>query len=263
MLFNSPVKHNADNKTIDLRDLQYTQILRNDISYNYAGLTVGAAIGVHESAFSIVESLHLKKDTQILVLGAGAGAFDQRLLDNGFSNITAIEFVRKTYKVSGTKLYDLDLNQNFSHLGKYELIVALEIIEHLENQFHFIREIKKSLTITGHLILSSPHVESSFARVKYFLLGKLHFFSYEELYWTGHINPIFRHILDFNLAQSGLKILKVLGNNQTMWFDLIFKYPIFSMRFVYIFAYLISMLEFKKGKEHNQNINIFLIGHQN
>jgi len=261
MLFDKMNQYQLKTDSKNLKDLQHTNGKRLDehLGYNCSGIPIYCAPGIHEAAFSMVEDLHLKKDSQILILGAGAGAFDQRLLDHGFSNITAVEFIKDVYKVSGTKLYDLDLNQDFAHLGKYELVVALEIIEHLENQFHFIREIKKSLTSTGHLILSSPNVESSFARVKYFLLGRLHFFSYEELYWTGHINPIFRHILDFNLAQSNLKILEIQGDG-SLWGNLIFKYPNFIMRFIYFFFYLVSCLEIRKGKEHNHNINIFLIG---
>jgi len=235
---------------------------RHTTVYNYAGIPIYGAAGIHETAFSLVEDLHLKKDSPILILGAGPGAFDQRLLDHGFSNITAVEFIKESYRVSGTKLHDSDLNQDFSHLGKYDLIIALEIIEHLENQFHFIREIKKSLTSTGYLILSSPNAESSFSRIKYFLLAKLQYFSQEELLLTGHINPIFRHILDFNLSQSGLKILKVLGNDN-VWKEMIWKHVNLFVRFVSIFLYLLSFLELRRNLEHNQTINIFLIGNKN
>ena len=251
-------------QSLDLRDVQHTNDNRfgENLGYNYKNIPIHCVMGIHEAAFSLVESLNLKKDSQILILGAGSGAFDQRLLDNGFSNITAVEFIKDVYKISGTKLFDLDLSQDFSHLGQYDLVIAIEIIEHLENQFHFIREIKKLLTSTGHLILSTPNAESSFARIKYFIVGELQFF-HEDLYLSGHISPIFRHVLDFNLSQSGLKIIKVLGNGN-LWKRLIFlKYKNIFMIFFCFLLYLISFLELRKDKEHNQNINIFLIGHSN
>ena len=150
--------------------------------------------------------MKLPKNASILVLGAGGGAFDKRLLNHGYTNITSVDLIKENYKVTGTTFKECNLNEDFFVLGTFDAIIALEVIEHLENQFHFMRCIKKCLRQGGALYLSTPNVESTFSRAKFYLFGRLHFFSKEELYGTGHITPIFNHILTFNVEQAGLRI---------------------------------------------------------
>ncbi len=83
--------------------------------------------------------------------------------------------------MKGINFIPFDLNEDFSKLGKFDAIIALEIIEHIENQFHFIRCIKKLLSDKGILFLSTPNVESTFSRAKFYFFGRLHFFSKEPL----------------------------------------------------------------------------------
>ena len=49
---------------------------------------------------------------------------------------------------------------------KYDLIIAIELIEHIENPFHFVREIAKSLNPNGQAILTSPNILSIRSRFR-------------------------------------------------------------------------------------------------
>lgn len=178
----------------------------------YDSIPIFAAPNIHESAFHCFSESNLKKDASILILGAGGGAFDKRLLNHGYTNITSVDLIKENYKVTGTTFKEFDLNTDFSVLGRFDAIIALEVVEHIENQFHFMRCIKKMLNKGGALYLSTPNVESTFSRAKFYFFGRLHFFSKEELYGTGHITPIFKHILEFNLDQADLKIEKRFTN---------------------------------------------------
>lgn len=180
--------------------------------YNYKNIPIFCSSGVHEKIFEDFSSLNKNKNIKILVLGSGAGAFEQRLLDNNYRDITSVEFIPENFMIKETKLLSLDLNQDFSDIGKFDAVFAIEIIEHLENQFHFIRCVKKLLKSDGVFYLSTPSVENTFARIKYLLMGILPWFSPEQLTGTGDISPIFNHILKFNLAQSNLKIEKYFTN---------------------------------------------------
>lgn len=221
-----------------LKDLQH-KIHSKDVSkvYNYNGIPIFSTDGIHETVFQSFLMSVLPKDAPILVLGAGAGAFDQRLLDHGYTNITSTELLPENYLVKGTKIMECDLNKDFSHLGKFKCIIALEIIEHLENQFHFVRCVKNCLLPDSIFYLSTPNVENTFSRAKFYTLRKLHFFSNEELYCTGHITPIFEHIFKFNLEQSNLKIEEYFTNGNiwprlfrsvSIWTPLHFLFFIFS-----------------------------------
>lgn len=223
--------------------------------YSYGGIPILSTDGIHEKSFTALEAERIPKNSAVLILGAGAGAFDKRLLDNDYTNITSVEFVEGTHKVSGVTLLQRDLNDDFSDLGHFKAIIALEIIEHLENQFHFLRQIENILEKDGLLILSSPNVENNFSRLKFFLSGKLEWFGGEELFKTGHINPIFSHIFQFNLSRTKLYIVKKI-ENKSIWFGSLFKHKHLKIKVMYVILYLLSFFSLKKD---SNDINIFLI----
>jgi hypothetical protein len=217
--------------------LQNIQQKKLETKNNFEGVPIFAAGGIHEKAFGLLNKEKINKDDPILILGSGAGAFDKRLISNGYSNITSVEFVEGVHMVNGVKLLNRDLNKDFTDIGRFKAIVALEIIEHLENQFHFIRQISQMFVDKdSFLILSTPNIESDFSRLKYFVFGRLHFFGPEELVGTGHINPIFENILKFNLSLSNLQIIKT-ESNHSIWKDL-FEYGNLLIRFFYFIFYI-------------------------
>jgi 2-polyprenyl-3-methyl-5-hydroxy-6-metoxy-1,4-benzoquinol methylase len=195
---------------MNIKDLQHKT---GDSGFGeYDSIPIFAAPNIHESAFACFSETKLPHSASILVLGSGGGAFDKRLLNHGYTNITSVDLIKENYKVTGTTFKEFDLNTDFSVLGTFDAIIALEVIEHIENQFHFMRCVKKMLKPHGALYLSTPNVESTFSRAKFYFFGRLHFFSKEELYGTGHITPVFKHILEFNLSQAGLRIEKRFTN---------------------------------------------------
>ena len=154
-------------------------------------------------------------------------------------------------------MLSIDLNSDFSNLGKFDLIFAIEIIEHLENQFNFIRCVKRNLKDAGIFYLSTPNVENTFARMKYCLTGILNWFRPDQLTGTGHINPIFQHIFIFNLQQSNLKIERYFTNDN-VWRRAI-KNPKLLNKITYC---LIFIFTFLMKKRDNFDIKIFRIANK-
>ncbi len=226
--------------------------------YNYDGVPIFCTEGIHEGIFKQLVSRFKDKNTEILVLGSGSGAFEKRLLNHGYTKITSVEFVPENFTVEGTTFLPLDLNTDFSQIGMFDAIVAIEVIEHLENQFHFMRCIKKLLNPKGYFYLSTPNVEHTFSRIKFFLIGRLHWFSEQDLKATGHISPIFDHILKFNLEQSNLRIEKAF-TNANIWSKVLL-HPNWLLKIVYFVTFLISAPV--KNKNDNE-INLFEIVHTN
>ncbi len=239
-----------------LKDIQH-KIGSTDAVYanHYKGVPIFSAHGIHERIFESFTQCNLPKVSSILILGAGAGAFDKRLLDHGYTNITSTEFVPESYMVTGTTFLPFDLNEDFSVLGKFDAIIALEIIEHLENHFHFIRCVKNCLNEDGVFYLSSPNAESTFSRAKFFMLGRLHFFSKEELYKTGHINPVFDHILKFNLDQNNLVIEKVFTNSN-VWSQVFKQTKSLAVKVVYGIFFVLALCMRNRS---NNDINLYKI----
>ena len=167
-------------------------LLRKKERYlSYKGLKRETSIMVHETVFELVNR-YCDTNSRILDIGAGSGAFVKLLRDHGFSNVDALEINQEKFKES-VKLYSIDLNSNFS--GKinnmYDCIVAIEVIEHLENPINFLRECSKILNDGGYLILSTPNIHSLKSRSKLFLYGDLAFFEKENYSSKfGHTYPL-------------------------------------------------------------------------
>jgi 2-polyprenyl-3-methyl-5-hydroxy-6-metoxy-1,4-benzoquinol methylase len=170
--------------------------------------------GLHEACFKQIKNF--AKDSRILVLGSGGGAFDQRLVDNGFTNVTSLDFRPDFFRATGTSFVEKDLNENFSDLGTFDLIVAIELIEHLENPAHFMRNISKCLHQNGSLLVTTPNIESGPSRVAFLTMGTLSFFTEEDMYGSGHISPLLHHIFAFHVKNAGL-IIKIHTSNRNAW----------------------------------------------
>ena len=67
--------------------------------------------GLHQKVFNEFLLLEESKNVSILILGAGEGAFDQRLIDYGFDNIMSID-VRDYYKAKKKKGVISGINKN-------------------------------------------------------------------------------------------------------------------------------------------------------
>ncbi len=181
----------------------------------YKGIPIFAGYKLHETSFKIFTKYCKDTNARILVLGAGAGAFDQRLIDHNFKNILAVEYHKEIYRPDA-EVVSRDLNEDFNDLGLFDVVIAIEIIEHIENHFHFVRQIKDLLKDDGVALITTPNVESPISRIKFFLRGDLSCFTPHEISDTGHINPIFKNIFVAHLKSCGLRLREV-AYSTTLW----------------------------------------------
>lgn len=171
----------------------------------YKGIPIYAGYNLHQKSFEVFTKYVPDKSARILILGAGSGAFDQRLIDNGYNNLLAVEYHKDLY-IPKSEVISLDLNKDFDNLGKFDAIVAMELIEHLENHFHFLRQLKSVLNHDGTVLITTPNVESKISRIKFFLRGDLSYFTKKEVTDTGHINPLFKYIFETHLNAMGMEL---------------------------------------------------------
>ena len=78
------------------------------------------------------------------------------LVDNLYTQNIWLNRARKNYYKCPTNFIVSDFEKEFPE-GKWDVIVAFEIIEHLENPDFFLDNIKKALVPGGILIFSLPH----------------------------------------------------------------------------------------------------------
>jgi 2-polyprenyl-3-methyl-5-hydroxy-6-metoxy-1,4-benzoquinol methylase len=174
---------------------------------HYQGLPILAdASDVHELAMDMLQD-HLRPDARILDVAAGAGAFSRRLLDHGFGQVEALELREEAFAVPGVPVHPLDLNGAWSEQlpVRFDALVGLEVIEHLENPWHFTRQCSAALSPGGLLLLSTPNIESSRSRIEFLLTAEFRFFRAKDYVDCGHITPMTARQVERTAVQAGLQ----------------------------------------------------------
>jgi SAM-dependent methyltransferase len=111
------------------------------------------------------------------------------------------------------KFKKANLNENIPY-GKnhFDYLVAIEVLEHLENTHHFIREARRVLKRGGELILTTPNITNIFSRIKFFLNGEFFTFGKRERESPrGHITPVPFWKLQQVLRENNFEILSLTG----------------------------------------------------
>ena len=102
------------------------------------------------------------KSLEILDLGCGGGLTCEPLARLG-ANVTGVDFVKKNIEVARIHAEKSNLKINYINgdidkinlKKKYDVILILEVLEHLDNYEKLIIDIKKNLKPNGILILST------------------------------------------------------------------------------------------------------------
>ena len=170
---------------------------------------------IENKVLNIIKSNVTDKKIRILELTPGEGRLTKLLLENGYTNIEALDINPENFKVEGVTCHRGDLNFPLPFESDlFDLIISVEGIEHLEHQYQFANEIHRVLKKGAFTILSTPNIVNFASRLRFLLTG---FYSLAERpssefhkNWViEHIYPItfwqLRHILHTN----GLFIKKI------------------------------------------------------
>jgi predicted SAM-dependent methyltransferase len=100
--------------------------------------------------------------------------------------------IRLASTFPGADFKRVELNEPFSRQfdRSFQLIVATDVIEHLDSPRQFLREVHALLETDGWLALSFPNVASSQGRLKFLLKGELWGFGERNYRLQRHISPI-------------------------------------------------------------------------
>lgn len=138
----------------------------------------------------------------LLDVGAGDGSLSARMRDKGFT-VTAVDLVTTDFHPVGIAIHSADLNEGipFSD-GEFGVVVATEIIEHLENPWFFIREMYRITRPGGVAVVSTPNLANIYTRAWYALTGRLYNFLDAAYHDIGHITPV--HLWNLERMVEGL-----------------------------------------------------------
>jgi len=163
---------------------------------------------IHDTVLELVNR-YVEKNGEILDLGAGEGEFTRRLIAANY-NAHAVDGLDIHWKNPEIPLLLADLDKDFvAELSvdgkKYDAIVAIEIIEHLENPFAFLRQCAGLLKPNGLLFVTSPNVESITSRIIFLYTGRLIAFGKGETLRPAHITPLFKWKFDLGFEEAGFE----------------------------------------------------------
>lgn len=87
--------------------------------------------------------------------------------------------------------------------AKADIIVFLEVIEHINNPVLALKNINDVLKPGGLLILSTPNPEWSRSKIEFILRGEMTMFTQNDLNVNHHVYPAIPKILKYQLEQLG------------------------------------------------------------
>ncbi|HSZ58006.1 MAG TPA: class I SAM-dependent methyltransferase [Tepidisphaeraceae bacterium] len=175
----------------------------------FAGLGGRCAPGTHEAAADLI-CHHVDKSASVLDLAAGTGAFLARLSELGFTGLSAVELDPHSFGFPSVTPRAIDLNAVFGKEfdRQFDLITAIEIIEHLDSPRHFLKQIWELLKPDGHLVVSTPNIAHWFGRVRFALHGEHRYFRERDYHWHRHISPISDLHMRLMLKEIGFDLLE-------------------------------------------------------
>jgi SAM-dependent methyltransferase len=150
---------------------------------------------------------------RVLDLAAGRGELSERLVARGH-DVVAVERYLEQFRAN-VPLIDADLNQRWPFEdASFDITMAVEILEHLENPRGFFRELARILKPRGVAVVSTPNITSAMSRAMFVTAGQWDLFfnhpwrlrdPYSE-HVQGHITPLPAWLLSHHARDAGLEV---------------------------------------------------------
>jgi 2-polyprenyl-3-methyl-5-hydroxy-6-metoxy-1,4-benzoquinol methylase len=140
--------------------------------------------------------------------GAGVGNLTRRLFRMGvFQQVFAVDLLPAPTDLNVSKWLQQDLNEPIpGYDGYFDVVIASEVIEHLENPRFTTRELYRLCRPGGHVIITTPNNESILALLALAIRG--HFVHFDKAWYPGHITALVRKDLRRILLEAGFQPLE-------------------------------------------------------
>lgn len=177
----------------------------------YAGHVIAAAPGTHQAVMDCLTVHAPDRRLRILDIGCHTGALIARLRDAGYEQIAGTDLTKK-FDGEPFHFTPADLNEPFHDLFNgqiFDIIIASEVIEHLDNPRDFLRQAHRLLSDEGIVVITTPNVGFFEGRLKFLLTGELWGFGEKNYRLQRHISPITIEQTPLLLQECGYDLLEL------------------------------------------------------
>lgn len=179
---------------------------------SFGDIVQGGYADAHATNVALLRDL-VPGGGRVLDVGAWHGAFSARLKTEGFA-VEACDLDPREFRADGVICHAVDLNSAASRdaflvqrAGAYDVVAALEIIEHVEDPWSFLRFAARLARPGGHILLTTPNPANFYSRLTFLTRGHMHQFApSDESY--GHINPLTPQEVDLIARHLGLQTVR-------------------------------------------------------
>ena len=150
----------------------------------------------------------MNKDAKIVEVGSGGGRLAKDLLAMGYSHLNLVDIDNYLDGVDQSliKLHMLDLSFDQLPIEKdsVDLLLAIAIIEHLENPVLIVREAARILKPGGKFFVAIPWIFSWRSRLQFLFKGELKGYNTENNHISLFTKAIFEKIFlkDFKIVDT-------------------------------------------------------------
>ncbi len=131
---------------------------------------------LREDLFSREIFARFGKDAAIMELGCSNGFMLENFFKKGFTNLIGVDvdnYIACPNVLPSLRIVDLNRAPFPAETGSLDVVVALEIIEHLENPWFFASECRRVLKPNGLLLLSMPWGHTIWDKMRFFSSGNI------------------------------------------------------------------------------------------
>ncbi len=163
------------------------------------------------------------KQLKVVDVGAGRGFFSLRfgeMLKEGSGlepkeHIFACDLMPESFEYEGIECVQTGANGRLPFDdSSFDAVVSVEVIEHVEDQFAFLRELLRIAKPGAPVIVTTPNTHHALSRVRNLTWGFAQLYDplplgvHDPRLCGGHIHPIAPYFLAYTALRSGLTGIK-------------------------------------------------------
>ena len=223
----------------------------SDSTRHYKNIPMLCSDGIHQYITELSQK-YINDSSRVLDIGCGQGSLSLRLSDQGYDVNACDEFdfckCKDQVNFINSKIEDLDTKE------KFDGVFAVEVIEHVENIFQFLKIAKGLTKEDGYIFITTPNVETFTSKLRFLLYGEHVLFGEQNLKEDGHINPVHKFQIEYACECYGLKIEEDMSILNETFPKNIFKQMLYSLMYIPVL--------FSKHKPDKGKIKVYVLSHK-